>query len=183
MPSFLLTILVLFTSFLHGQGQASPKKAQSSVPRFEYFKVSTPLPKRATEAFLYWPDEPDETGAHFEGRIREAAKQAPDIAGLYAVVRVGCGSDCNNLWIVDVKSGDRLTVPFQGATRCVPFTDGPLFSYRMDSRLLIVTGSLAISDGKSSFRGGPCGRFYYVVDSRELKLIRSIVRTREPNLK
>ena len=173
MLRFLLTVFFL-ADVLFGQDRVVPRKTATSFPRFESFRVPTPFPKRTTDAFLHWPDEPDETTAHFQSRIQKAAEEGPDFAGIYAVVRTGCGSDCNNVSIVDAKTGETLDLPFIGATRCVPFSDGPLLSYRLDSRLLIVTGSLEIPDNKGSWTDGPCGRFYYVVERPHLRLIRSV---------
>jgi hypothetical protein len=168
-------VLVIVAWALFGQSSVAPNKASMPLPKFEDYSVPTPVAKRTASAFLNWPDEPDETTTHFHRRILEAAQKGPDIAGTYAVVRSGCGSDCNNIWIVDAKKGDMLDTPFIGATRCVPFSDGPLLSYRLDSRLLIVTGSLEIPHGKKSFTNGSCGRFYYVVERPRLRLIRSVV--------
>src|ERR1035437_6726114 len=171
----LLATLVVFPTVGLGQGRADPKRTRTPVPRFEDFRVPSPIAKRSTEAFLNGFDEPDETAEHFQGRIREAAKKGPDIAGVYAFVRMGSGSDCNNVWVVNIQTGQSLKTPIIGATRCVPFSNGPLFSYRLDSSLLIVTGSLEVPDAKGSFGDGPCGRFYYLVERSGLKLIRSVV--------
>jgi hypothetical protein len=169
----LLATFVLPTIAL-GQRKADSKGIRTPLPRFEDFRVQAPIARRTTEAFLERPADPDETTAYFQARIQEAAKEGPDIAGHYAFLRVSCGSDCNNVWIVDIHTGKSVKMPL-GQTAVFPFLNGPLFLYRLDSSLLIVTGSVEIPDGKGSWTDSPCGRFYYLVDRSGLKLIRSVV--------
>ena len=172
MHRLLLAALVVLALF--GQEKVASNKASAPLPTFEDYRVPTPIPKRWSDAILARPG-PDESGAQFQRRIREAAKEGPDVAGTYAVVQISCGSNCVNIWIVGAKTGAILETPFIGATQCVPFSDGPLLSYRLNSRLLIVTGSLEIPDSEWSFKDGPCGTFYYVVERRRLRLIRALV--------
>jgi hypothetical protein len=152
------------------------ERPSKTPPTFEDFRVPTPIQKRRTEAFLSFQSAPDETMDQFQARIRKVAKEGPDFAGHFAVIRAGCGSDWNDVWIVDVQTGAIGDTPFLGATRCVPFRDDPLFSYKMDSTLFIVNGSLLIPDARAkTFDSGPCGKFYYQWDGHALKPISSVV--------
>ena len=171
-------VLALLTIVGFGQTQPTPPAGNRSraIPRFEDFKVPTPLRPRKGIASVARPGPrgpglPDETDSHFDSRLREVAKEGPDFAGHYVVVRWGCGSWCDNMAIVDVQTGRIYDTPFLGAAG--GFND-PL-SYRLDSRLFVVRGRLEIEDVRDhSFHDGPYGRFYYYWTGSELKLIKSV---------
>src|ERR1051326_4698381 len=142
------------------------------LPRFESFQVPTPLKKRKAAAVI--GRQENQTDAEFQGHIRAAAKEGPDFAGHYAIVGWSCGMVCVNMAIVDVQTGKIYDTPFVGVGQC-RIQDQQLLSFRLNSRLLVLTGSLEIPDEKNAtFSDGPCGRFYYVWDGSNLKLIRSV---------
>jgi len=159
-------------------GQSVGPSQPQSLPRFEDFKVPTPLPERKDPAVIErpWPllpGGPVETDDQFDGRIRKSARSGPNFAGHYAVVLWSCGSICFNVAIVDVQSGHIYDTPFVGVSGCLEDLDNPL-SYRIDSRLFVVSGSLEIPDEHSqTFHDGPCGVHYYEWNGRSLHLLKS----------
>ena len=87
-----------------------------------------------------------------------------------------CGWPCINLAIVDIDSGKIYNTPFVGVLGFGGCdgnmgNDGPL-AYRIDSSLLVVTGSLEIGDLKTHFiHATPCKGYYYRWYGQQLKLI------------
>jgi hypothetical protein len=170
-----LASAVLAGSVLLAQAPSMPDRKR--LPRFEDFRVPTPIPKRNNNAWIATPRfmsraEKDEIANH-TNRIRDATREGPDFAGHYAIVRWGCGSDCLNFVIVDVGTGEIYDTPFVGASGCPYYLD-KLLSYRLDSRLLIVTGSLEIPQRDHTFRDGPCEKSYFEWRGNTLKFLRSI---------
>jgi hypothetical protein len=146
-----------------------PTWSGSSAPRFEDYRVAIipPIAKRNTEAIV------DRDAG--ESEIRKVAGEGPDFAGRYAVVKWSCGSGCSSIVIVNVRTGRIYSPPFLGASRCGKSLDTPLLSYKFNSSLLIVRGSLEIPDRtNNTFSDGSCGVFYYVWSGRGLKLIHSV---------
>ncbi|MFC5474129.1 hypothetical protein [Paraherbaspirillum soli] len=93
----------------------------------------------------------------FRTMIGIGAKQAPNFAGHYTIVRWGCGSGCVSLAIVDANTGkvfhpaslhevDNENVDYDELIK----PDGALIKYRLDSRLLIVVGGI---NENSALRG------------------------------
>jgi len=161
----LLTALILLSAVVHAQ-TTQPNEKKSAVPRFEDFKVSTPLPQRERTAFVARPElEPD---AEFNRSLRVAAKEGPDFAGQYAVVRWGCGSNCAVLAIVNARTGKIYRVPgFVAGGAYIP--PDHVLSYRLDSSLLLVTGSI---DGGDEH--GRCGKYYYNWNGTRLSLLKTV---------
>ncbi len=98
--------------------------------------------------------------------IREGARQGANFAGHYAIVQWGCGAGCVQFVVVDAKTGAVYVPPFYVGPRS--FVEGetgepeePL-QFRIDSRLLIVSGS---RDEKGE------GVYYYKWDKNRLTLI------------
>jgi hypothetical protein len=166
-------------------GQSEADKATGTLPRFEDFLVPTPLAPRKDNAVISRSDPglplgQEETAAQFRKRLVKEARKGPNFAGHYTVVIWSCGSPCSNLAIVDVHTGETHDLPFVGVIgwgNCeVGPTEGDLLSYRVDSSLLIVTGSLEIPDLKDhTLHEGQCRRFYYQWDGSRLSLLRSVV--------
>jgi hypothetical protein len=173
--AIVLAVLTI-VGFGQTQSKAPASNRSGAIPRFEDFKVPTPLPPRQGIASVARPGPqgpglPDETAAQLNSRLREAAKEGPDFAGHYAVVQWGCGSNCVNMVIVDVQTGSIYSTPFLGVAGgfSVPLT------YRLDSRLFVVTGRLEIVDVRDhSFHDGPFRRFFYYWNGNRLKLVTSV---------
>ncbi len=91
---------------------------------------------------------------------------------------------CTSFAVVDVRTGKIFWPSFFGVGECgslAPFRP-QLLSFKLESRLLIVRGSLELTDLKThTFSDGPCGTFYYVMDPNGLKLIRSVLDEKKKN--
>lgn len=117
----------------------------------------------------------NETVAEFDTILRAEAHDGPDFAGHFAVVKWTCGMVCFNMAIVDVCTGRTFGTPFVGVGECDANVE--LVSFRLNSRLMILTGSLEIPDKlNTTFRDGPCGTFYYEWTGSRLKLVYSVLK-------
>ena len=141
-------------------------ETNQAIPRFENFKVPTPLPPREEIAVVARPDR--EPSAAFDRSLRNAAKQGPDFAGQNAIVRWGCGSNCVVMAIVNVRTEKIYRVPFI-TVGGVYIPSNHVLSYRLGSRLLLVTGS--IDDGDEN---GRCGQYYDIWNKKRLSLIKTV---------
>jgi hypothetical protein len=66
---------------------------------------------------------------YYRTRLREGAAKGSNFAGHYTIITWGCGSDCYDIAVVDVRTGRVWFAPFTGAIDV---------SFRRNSRLLIV---------------------------------------------
>jgi hypothetical protein len=98
--------------------------------------------------------------------ITEGAKEGPNFAGHYTIVRWGCGTGCIGFAIVDANTGHVFTPPFYVAWRHQreeSLRDRELLEYQPDSRLLVITGSRDDRDQ---------GEYFYVWEKGKLRLVR-----------
>lgn len=162
-------------------GQSNGRKPADSVLQFEDFRVPTPIAHREDNPVIDRPRYPQETRKQFELRLVKEAKKGPNFAGHYTVVTWSCGSPCSTMAIVDVQTGATFDLPFVGvlgwgSCQGGPDYGGDLLSYRIDSSLLIITGSLEVLDPKDRMaHEGPCRRFYYQWDRNRLNLLRTVI--------
>jgi hypothetical protein len=104
----------------------------------------------------------------FRTALRKGAAEGPNIAGHYRIVEWGCGAACNDLALVDTRSGrvtfdERVRVVYTGRVGDEAVT------YRADSRLLIVEG--LPHEGQTGLREGV---YFYEWTGRSLRLIRFV---------
>jgi hypothetical protein len=119
----------------------------------------------------------------YQTRIREVVSSGANFAGHFAIASWGCGMDCVDFVMIDVKSGavfDPLAYEIGYHFPRLEYFTNPedqyyggldwwcyypdLISYRLDSRLLIIEGCLL--DGKQ------CGRTYFVEARGRLRQVR-----------
>jgi hypothetical protein len=101
--------------------------------------------------------------------LREGAAAGPNFAGHYAVVSWGCGSSCNELAIVDMRSGQ---VTFDSRIRDIYSGHVGEFNFessRLNSRLLVVAGMPQEDQARD-------GVTYFEWTGSRLKLIRFVPR-------
>lgn len=101
----------------------------------------------------------------FRTAIKEGAKEGPNFAGRYTIVTWGCGTACAMFAIVDAKSGTVFMAPFTVSMGAHLNQVEDLIDYRPDSKLLIITGDLNEEE---------YGKYFYVWEKRQLKLIQRI---------
>lgn len=100
--------------------------------------------------------------------IREGAREGPNFAGHYTLVEWGCGAGCVQFAVVDAKTGAVFMPPFYVGPRALVERETgepeePL-QFRVDSRLLIVSGS-------RNEKGE--GTYYYKWERNRLTLVAS----------
>lgn len=113
--------MILLTSFLTMGGNlkaALPEFSKYQVPYGEIF-TGTPAPIDLTSF----------KGANtYRTKLTEGAKQGPNFAGHYTVVSFGCGTQCQDNWVIDATTG-KIHARF-------PSIIGQ--NYRLNSFLMIV---------------------------------------------
>ena len=105
--------------------------------------------------------------------ITEGAKEGPNFAGHYTIVQWGCGTACLGFAIVDANTGRVTMAPFyvgMGYDLSDELKERDLIEYKLDSRLLIVTGT---RDDKGQ------GQYFYAWDGKRLKLVRTEYEIKE----
>jgi hypothetical protein len=159
--AFVPLVVGLASSLAFGQPKA--KIASKPAAKFENFRVPTPIHARTTDAgFGSWA-----ALGNLDQSLRDLAKGGPNFAGHFVVEGTTCGSLCHLFYIVDVKTG----VIFKAGivnTMCKN-AGGP--NYRLDSRLLVVSGQWESDHGHVL---NPCGDYYYQWDGKRLKQIQFI---------
>lgn len=150
--------IVLFVCGLTAglSGQDGTKKAQ--LPRFEEFRVV------ASEK-----DPPRKTATP---SLTNDNHREPNFAGRFAIEYWRSAPDSEGITITDTETGKRYGTPFIGVARCGPKSRGR-FSFRADSRLLVVYGRIEVSDETESW---PCGTAYYEWTGTSFRLIRRDLR-------
>ncbi|APV50414.1 hypothetical protein BWI17_12340 [Betaproteobacteria bacterium GR16-43] len=110
----------------------------------------------------------------FRTVLEEGAKKGPNFAGHYTVVTWGCGARCLQLAIIDARTG---AVFFPPQTQPNAFDmvtdDSKPYEFRVDSRLLILTGSPKERDTP--------GVYYYRWTGSGLKQFHYVAKTWDPS--
>jgi hypothetical protein len=116
------------------QRAKTPRFADFSVPPSEQFQ-GKPAAVKLTSA----------QARRYRTMIREGAREGSNFAGHYTLIEWGCDAGCVQFAVVDAKTGAVFMPPFYVGPRA--FVEGqtgepeePL-QFRVDSRLLIVSGS------------------------------------------
>jgi hypothetical protein len=103
----------------------------------------------------------------FQTMIRLQAAHEPNFAGLYTLATWGCGAGCRGFAVIDARTGKVYFNPKALNVATVPFQDEDSLQFRLDSRLLILSGYV---DG---FRGYQSeSKFYYEWKNNRFMLIR-----------
>lgn len=119
----------------------------------------------------------------FRTRLREAiATGEVNFAGRYIITGWGCGTGCSQMAIIDAKTG-RVHLPDELAGVSAWFgaldDDYEVYSYKKDSRLLIVRGTPGpMNDGDSAQEAGT---YYYEWRANRLRLIKFVPEKGSPN--
>lgn len=113
----------------------------------------------------------------FRSRLRDGALLGPNFAGVFTVVNWGCGVACQELAIVDARSG-RVFFPQAVKNNAYHYVrELPLpapFQFRTDSNLLVVVGS------PNDAGEDQAGVYFYQWTGRDLKLVHRELRTWDP---
>lgn len=103
----------------------------------------------------------------FRAVIFNWVKKGPNFAGHYTLAQWGCGAGCEQMAVVDARTGDVYEGPFGALPKATVCLDGnaaePGISFRRDSSLLILKGCPDFKD---------CGVYYFQWTGSEFKLLR-----------
>jgi hypothetical protein len=148
-PLFFLAVLLASC----GQAPASnqPEATEISTAAVAAPAIAAPAPPSPLEQHLRAADyaayavapyagtkrHPDFTGAqrafrNYRTALREGVDEGPNFAGRFALVQIGCGTNCRKAYLVNVSSGETVQLLFDG--RQSPFNLDLFF--RSDSALL-----------------------------------------------
>jgi hypothetical protein len=122
-----LTFIIVLTSSALAQGV--------SLPRFEDYPVAKDFSGKPVAAVIA-----GEQARYSRTRIRLGAKDGPNFSGHYTVVTWGCGSGCLWVAVVDARTGRVYFNPKAANVSTVPYQDEDSLQFRIDSRLLVVSG-------------------------------------------
>jgi len=104
--------------------QTQPGDQNNPLLTFQDYKVAHIYDGKPATPVLKTPEDRE-----YRTRIRRGAAQGANFAGHYAVVILGCGTQCSSFLIVDVQNG-RVFARAQKEYTCQPY-------YNLDSRLLV----------------------------------------------
>lgn len=115
-------------------------QAQDTPPRFEEFPVGKRFTGKPAPVVLA-----SREARRFRTAIREQASNAPNFAGHYVVVDIGCGAACVQFFIVDSMTGQVFMPSFYLVWGLMEDQQGLVSQYqpqyRVNSRLLVAFGS------------------------------------------
>lgn len=113
---FLISILFSTTSSYGSQ----------NIPEFSHYKIKeTDVMKDAPQPVDFSSYKGAKT---YQTRLREGAKAGPNFAGHYTVVSFGCGTQCQDNWVIDEQTG-KIIDRFESVIGS---------KYELDSTLLII---------------------------------------------
>lgn len=104
------------------------------VPKFEDYRVTEQYSGKNAKPVLSTPDERE-----FRTRLREAAQDKVNFAGHYVLTAWGCGAQCLMGAVIDARTGKVYWLPSKIC--CWPLEVEKPLDFRIDSRLVILTGS------------------------------------------
>lgn len=131
----------------------------AEVPKFSDFPVRRVFKgKPAEPRFRTGEDQYPNGVGHFRGGVAFDAERGPNFGGHYTLAQWTCGSGCSSMIVVDSVTGKLYRhMPF--GSLVLPWLDMDFepWSFRLDSRLLIVQGyfDIDVPDKDSE-----CSRYY-----------------------
>lgn len=102
--------------------------------------------------------------------ITLAMTKPANFSGHYRVVTWGCGTDCRGFAIINKRSGVVYTLPGVEYVAGVMGNEEERLDFRIESRLFVITG--ALNDNIE-------GKFYYLWEKNELKLLMKLPLERQ----
>jgi len=85
----------------------SSSRANTSLPDFYQHPINE------SEQFTGVPETVDLSsykGAQkYRTKLKEGARKGPNFAGHYTIVTIGCGTECQENWLIDTQTGKILT--------------------------------------------------------------------------
>jgi len=139
----------------------SQQREKEELPSFASYEVTETF-QGAKARLLLQPHE------GFKKRLKEVYSRPPNFAGHYVLGDWGCGAACRFVAIIDAQTGriiDGIRISDWASSESFPCSIGNPMEFRLNSRLLIVYGSL---DEKRK------GIYYFAMEPKGLKRIEAI---------
>ena len=133
---------------------AFPARA-ADAPRFEAYPAPAAFAGHNAAPRLATP-----AARRFRTQIAEAARQKPNFAGHSIVGTWGCGAACETGAIIDAATGNVVLLPVVAGIPADAPDDFSHFAYRLDSRLIVLTGMIA--------ENPPMAAHYFSFDGKRL---------------
>lgn len=147
--------------------QVAQRTVNKRIPQFESFPAKRYFgPVRAPNL----KSHPD--ARTYRTRLRNAAKGDVSFAGEYAMATWGCGAGCIMGAAINARTGNVVFLP--GTLCCWERDEDNIMDYRLDSRLLIMRGSIDEQD--------PVGAHYYELKNGKFQLILTLPVAATPPL-
>ncbi len=145
----------------------------ADAPRFSDFPVRQVFTGKPTEPRFRPAEDRYPNGfGHFRDGVAIDAERGPNFAGHYTLARWTCGSGCSSMIVVDSITGKLYRhMPFGSLVLPRLDADFEPWSFRLDSRLLIVEGyfDIDVPDKDSE-----CSRRYYEWFGTSFRLLRRV---------
>ena len=140
-----------------------PALAQKPGPSFGQFTVSDIY--RGPTVFPQFKER-DRKYSEFKARIMEGMRKGPNFSGAFTVIQIGCGTDCQLVYIASNKTGEIFTFP-RGADNYE--LD---ISYKASSRLIAAQWV--------QYEQGKCMLEFFEWNGKQANLLRSDVIATSP---
>lgn len=157
-PSLLTACLLMFLLSVCFMQTAT---AQQRVPQFKDFPAGEQY-RGKSHAVVLAGD-----ARRFRTRLKDAAKGKPNFAGHYIVAIWGCGTECLEGAIIDVKTGRVYMLPFTLCCWRMVDDDFKPLEFRSNSKLMVFSGARNEKDNDN-------GAHYYKFENNRLIFLRSI---------
>jgi hypothetical protein len=142
---------------------ASATAATQDVPNFADYPGAASFSGRNAAPVLVTRE-----ARRFRTMIRQGAREKPNFDGHYIVTSWGCGTDCEMGAIIDAISGRVVSLPVVAGSPEDANWDATHFDYRLDSRLLVMSGMIGEEP--------PMGSHYFTFDGIRLTLVKTAVK-------
>jgi hypothetical protein len=157
----MLAAILLSLVTLSAAGAQTPAK-DASLPKFKDFPVKTIFKGKAAK-----PRLSGEFKRYYGHHYTAAAEEGVKFAGHYTIVTRTCGSSCQIVDILDLKTGHTVKFDFASISGWREYHDDfePI-EMKPDSRLIVFAGARN--------EKAPVGYHYYVLEKGRLKLLRTV---------
>jgi hypothetical protein len=152
-----LALALLCPAAFAATAAAAPKAA----PKFsDYPTTARDLPRAGPHPPLRLTTR---TARRFTTVIHTEYNEPANFAGHLRVAQWGCGTDCRNIAVLDQNTGLAYTLPHVDVIAGVMGNDDERVDFRLDSRLLVISGSFNDKP--------PGGKFHYLWTGQRLELV------------
>jgi hypothetical protein len=137
-----------------------------ALPTFDQYKVE--VPEHVSVAKSVRTNSAD--AKRYKTVLTDALKGGPNFAGTYTLARVGCGSSCNWIAIIDTKSGAVVSPGFTLSFANTWIGSDEPVEFRRDSALVILRGCLNENDKA-------CGVYAMKWDGKKLQTLETVPKS------